>query len=73
MGFRLPSLIWAGEFVQGRTSVVVAHRLSTIRSADSIAVIQDGTVIEEGSHDHLLARPDGAYAHLVRLQRRSHS
>lgn len=53
---------------QGRTSVVVAHRLSTIRSANSIAVIQDGNVIEEGTHDDLFAKPDGAYAHLVRLQ-----
>ncbi|KAG0606707.1 hypothetical protein M758_9G161600 [Ceratodon purpureus] len=56
------------RLMQGRTSVVVAHRLSTIRNADSIAVIQDGTVIEEGSHDTLLAKSDGAYAHLVRLQ-----
>jgi ATP-binding cassette subfamily B (MDR/TAP) protein 1 len=47
--------------------VVVAHRLSTIRNADSIAVIQDGAVIEEGSYEDLIARPDGAYAHLVRI------
>lgn len=48
--------------------MVVAHRLSTIQNANSIAVIQDGTVIEEGSHDFLCAKSDGAYAHLVRLQ-----
>jgi len=48
--------------------VVVAHRLSTIRNANSIAVIQEGAVVEEGSHDSLLDKPDGAYALLVRVQ-----
>lgn len=56
------------RLLKGRTSVLVAHRLSTIRNAHTIAVIQDGAVVEEGSHNTLLAIPDGAYANLVRLQ-----
>jgi ATP-binding cassette subfamily B (MDR/TAP) protein 1 len=60
------------RLMQGRTSVIVAHRLSTIRNADSIAVIQDGTIIEEGTHNELLAKGDGAYAGLVRLQQQRH-
>uniref|UniRef100_A0A7I4E2T3 Uncharacterized protein n=1 Tax=Physcomitrium patens TaxID=3218 RepID=A0A7I4E2T3_PHYPA len=58
------------RLMQRRTSVVVAHRLTTIRNADSIAVIQDGTVVEEGTHNDLVAKKDGAYAGLVRLQQR---
>ncbi|KAH9535053.1 hypothetical protein CY35_17G034100 [Sphagnum magellanicum] len=53
----------------GRTTVVVAHRLSTIRTADIIAVVQSGKVLEMGSHDELLARGEtGAYAALIQLQ-----
>jgi ATP-binding cassette subfamily B (MDR/TAP) protein 1 len=56
------------RLMQGRTSVIVAHRLSTIRNADSIAVIQNGSIIEEGTHNDLVSRADGAYAGLVSLQ-----
>jgi ATP-binding cassette subfamily B (MDR/TAP) protein 1 len=52
----------------GRTTIVVAHRLTTIRNADLIAVIQRGLVVETGTHDQLLRQPDGAYTQLVRLQ-----
>jgi ATP-binding cassette subfamily B (MDR/TAP) protein 1 len=52
----------------GRTTIVVAHRLSTIRNAESIAVVQEGKIVEKGTHDELITRPDGAYAALVRLQ-----
>ncbi|CAM6101080.1 unnamed protein product [Calypogeia fissa] len=52
----------------GRTTIVVAHRLSTIRNAESIAVVQEGRIVERGTHDELIARPDGAYSGLVRLQ-----
>jgi len=45
----------------GRTCVVVAHRLSTIRNADIICVIQGGKVAEQGSHDELINKPDGIY------------
>ncbi|MFT4012381.1 MAG: ABC transporter ATP-binding protein [Paracoccus sp. (in: a-proteobacteria)] len=55
------------ELSQGRTTLVIAHRLSTIRNADKIVVIEAGRVVEEGSHDQLMAQA-GAYAALVRLQ-----
>ncbi|XP_078443154.1 putative multidrug resistance protein [Wolffia australiana] len=52
----------------GRTTIVIAHRLSTVRNATVIAVIQDGQVVEAGSHDELVRHPTGAYASLERLQ-----
>ena len=52
----------------GRTSVVIAHRLSTIRTADIIAVVQDGKIIEKGTHDKLYGDPSSAYHALVKLQ-----
>jgi ATP-binding cassette, subfamily B, bacterial MsbA len=55
------------RLMEGRTTIVVAHRLSTIRRADRIAVLDDGWLLELGSHAELLAR-DGLYAHLWRLQ-----
>lgn len=51
----------------GRTSFVIAHRLSTIRDADTILVMEDGAIVEQGSHDELLAA-DGAYARLYASQ-----
>jgi subfamily B ATP-binding cassette protein MsbA len=51
----------------GRTTLVVAHRLSTIRDADTILVMEDGTIVERGTHDELLVA-DGLYARLCRLQ-----
>ena len=51
----------------GRTSFVVAHRLSTIRNADCILVMRDGQIIERGTHDELLAS-GGFYAELYRSQ-----
>ncbi|XWS40815.1 hypothetical protein CRYUN_Cryun17cG0027900 [Craigia yunnanensis] len=58
----------------GRTSVVVAHRLSTIKNCDLIAVLDKGKVVEKGNHSSLLAkRPTGAYYSLVNLQRRTHN
>ncbi|XP_074586763.1 ABC transporter B family member 4-like [Curcuma longa] len=51
-----------------RTTVVVAHRLSTIRNADTIAVIRQGSIVEQGSHSELLKNPHGAYSQLIRLQ-----
>ncbi|KAF8396545.1 hypothetical protein HHK36_018169 [Tetracentron sinense] len=57
----------------GRTTIVVAHRLSTIRNAHVIAVIDDGRVAEQGSHSHLLKHyPDGCYARMMQLQRFPH-
>ncbi|GMI98930.1 P-glycoprotein 21, ATP-binding cassette B21 [Hibiscus trionum] len=51
-----------------RTTVIVAHRLSTVRNADMIAVIHRGKMVEKGSHSELLEDPDGAYSQLIRLQ-----
>ncbi|AQK46563.1 ABC transporter B family member 19 [Zea mays] len=56
------------RLMKGRTTVLVAHRLSTIRGVDRIAVVQDGRVVEHGSHSDLLARPEGAYSRLLQLQ-----
>ena len=50
-----------------RTAVVIAHRLSTVRKADKILVLQDGKVLEEGTHESLISL-HGAYAKFVELQ-----
>jgi subfamily B ATP-binding cassette protein MsbA len=54
--------------MRNRTSFVIAHRLSTVRRADSIVVLERGRVAEIGRHDELLARPGGVYAKLYALQ-----
>ncbi|CAM8897372.1 unnamed protein product [Rhodiola kirilowii] len=57
----------------GKTTIVVAHRLSTIRNAHVIAVMDEGKVAEQGSHSHLMKNfPDGCYARMIQLQRFSH-
>lgn len=56
------------HFLDGRTAFIIAHRLSTIQRADRILVIQDGRIVEEGSHAQLLAKPGGAYGRLYRTQ-----
>ena len=55
------------KLMRGRTSFVVAHRLSTIREADQILVMRDGRIVEQGTHDELLAR-QGFYAKLYHAQ-----
>ena len=56
------------ELCRGRTTIVVAHRLSTIRRADEIAVISAGNVAELGTHEELMEIQDGIYSRLYRLQ-----
>jgi len=55
------------KLMHGRTTLVIAHRLSTIKNADLICVMQDGRIIEQGTHDELIAK-EGAYKHLVDMQ-----
>ncbi len=47
------------------TTVIIAHRLRTVRNCDAIAVLNDGTIIEFGSHDELMASPKGYYRRMV--------
>jgi ATP-binding cassette, subfamily B, multidrug efflux pump len=55
------------EVRQSRTTLIVSHRVSTIRDADMICVLDDGRIIERGTHDELL-KVDGEYADLYRRQ-----
>ena len=52
----------------GRTVLIIAHRLSTVRRADRIVVLEQGRIVESGSHAELIDRSDGHYARLSRLQ-----
>ncbi|MCY1237499.1 putative multidrug export ATP-binding/permease protein [compost metagenome] len=55
------------NMMQNRTSIVIAHRLSTIQKADKIVVMQKGEIVEQGTHDELLAK-NGVYKKLVMMQ-----
>ncbi|AHM61688.1 ABC transporter [Flammeovirgaceae bacterium 311] len=56
------------ELMHGRTTIIIAHRLATIRKADRIYVISGGQIVESGTHEELLHQTEGTYANLVRLQ-----
>ncbi|UXN58137.1 type I secretion system permease/ATPase [Phyllobacterium zundukense] len=56
------------EIVRGRTVIIIAHRLATVRHCHRIIGMKEGRIVEEGTHEHLLTRRDGLYAHLWHLQ-----
>jgi len=54
--------------MEGRTSIIIAHRLATIRDVDQIYVLENGHIIENGTHDELIQFDEGAYNSLAKLQ-----
>lgn len=56
------------EIVRGRTVIIIAHRLATVRYCNRIIGMKDGVIVEQGSHEELVAHPGGLYAHLWQLQ-----
>ncbi len=59
------------ELIKGKTTIMIAHRLSTLRDADELVVIEHGKVAERGTHEELLARDEGVYKKLYTLQEES--
>ncbi len=55
------------RFLEGRTTLIIAHRLSAVRQADRVLVFEDGRIVEEGAHEELI-ESDGLYASLYRRQ-----
>jgi len=56
------------KLMEGRTSVVIAHRLATVRKADKIIVLNEGRIVEQGTHEELLKNGNGLYKSLTELQ-----
>jgi ABC-type multidrug transport system fused ATPase/permease subunit len=54
--------------MKGRTTLIIAHRLATIRKVDRIYVLTEGKIVEQGSHQELVQDTSGIYSNLVRLQ-----
>ena len=54
--------------MEGRTSIIIAHRLATIREVDKIYVLDGGKIVEQGTHDELSEKENGIYAGLAKLQ-----
>lgn len=56
------------ELMKNRTTIIIAHRLATIRKVDRIYVLEDGKIVESGNHKELSSKPDGVYENLLKLQ-----
>jgi ATP-binding cassette subfamily B protein len=56
------------QLIRGKTTIMIAHRLSTLRDADELVVIERGRLAEQGTHAELLNKEDGVYRHLFELQ-----
>jgi ABC-type multidrug transport system fused ATPase/permease subunit len=56
------------RLMQNRTTIIIAHRLATIRNVDRIYVLQEGAIVEAGTHEELVQHEDGIYGNLVKLQ-----
>jgi len=56
------------KLMKGRTSLVIAHRLATVRNSDTILVLNDSTIVEQGTHAELLSKGNGLYKTLTELQ-----
>jgi ATP-binding cassette subfamily B protein len=60
------------RLINGRTVFAIAHRLSTLRRSDRLIVIDDGEIVERGTHGELLSNPDGVYTRLQQMQQELH-
>lgn len=60
------------KLMEGRTTFIIAHRLSTVREADKILVFENGTIVERGTHEELIQKPNGVYQKLYHLQTELH-
>jgi len=56
------------KLMEGRTSIIIAHRLATVKNVDTIYVLDKGKIVEKGHHDQLIQLEHGVYASLARLQ-----
>ncbi|MFP4353936.1 MAG: ABC transporter ATP-binding protein [Phycisphaerae bacterium] len=61
------------RLIESRTTIAIAHRLSTLRKADRLVILEEGDLVEQGSHEDLTARQDGVYAKLIRMQGEMHA